>query len=144
MSKLSTLLREAREAKGWTLAELADRSKVPIQTISRYQNPNWKGAPDIANVIRLVDKLEIPDDQWTAAINIPLRRSESAQERDERYNQIVALVEGDPRFETVAEMWKTGGDEEKETAIAILETVFKRKRPPVARRRLRVDRDSQQ
>lgn len=139
MSKLSTLLREAREAKGWTQAELADRARVAIQTISRYEKPGWAGKPAPSNIIRLAHVLDIPDDRWTDAIGIPLKRSESAQQRDDRYNQIVALTEGDPRFETVAEMWKTGGDAEKDTALAVLETIFKRKRPAVTRRRSRSD-----
>jgi transcriptional regulator with XRE-family HTH domain len=139
MSKLSMLLRDAREAKGWTQAELAERSQVAIQTISRYEKPGWAGKAEPANVIRLAHVLEIPDEKWTEAIGIPLKRSESAQQRDDRYNQIVALTEGDPRFEMVAAMWKTGGDEEKDTALAVLETIFKRKRPPVTRRHLRSD-----
>lgn len=139
MSKLSTLLRAARESRGWTQAELADRSKVPIQTISRYEQARWKGDPNPANVIRLAEHLGITDEQWLAALNIPLKRSESAQQRDDRYNQIAVLVESDTRFESVAEMWKTGDDDEKDAALNVLETIFNKPRKPVHRRRLRTD-----
>lgn len=139
MSKLSTLLREAREAKGWTQAELAERSKVPIQTISRYEKPRWTGSPDIANVIRLAHDLEISDDDWMPAIGLPTRRSKSPEEREARWADIVALAENDTRFQIFAEMWKAGTDEEKDDALNVSEVVFKRKRRPVTRRRLRDD-----
>lgn len=140
MSKLSTLLRNAREVKGWTQAELADRTTVPIQTISRYEQPRWAGDPNIANVIRLAHALDIADEDWMAAVGIPLRRSRSPQERDKRWADIVALAENDARFQVFAEMWKAGTEDEKDAALNVSETIFKRKRPPVARRHLRSGR----
>lgn len=136
MSKLSTLIKEYRGGKGWTTAELADRSGVPIQTVSRYQNDRWTGKPQAANVIQIAHALEIPDAQWMAAIDLPLKRSESAQVRDDRYTEIVALTEDDSRFSVVAEMWKTGTEEQKDAALTVLESIFSRSRNP-ARRRFR-------
>lgn len=139
MSKLSALLKEARVSKQWTQSELAERSDVPIQTISRYENPSWRGKPNTANVIRLAEHLCIPDEKWLAAIDIPLNRY-TEEQRDSLYAEVAALASGDSRFGLVAEMWKTGTDEEKDAALAVMISIFKKPAKPVRRRRLRPDR----
>jgi transcriptional regulator with XRE-family HTH domain len=38
MGRITTRVKALREALGWTQAELSERSGVPIQTISRWEN----------------------------------------------------------------------------------------------------------
>jgi transcriptional regulator with XRE-family HTH domain len=38
MARITTRLKQLREALGWTQAQLSEKSGVPIQTISRWEN----------------------------------------------------------------------------------------------------------
>jgi transcriptional regulator with XRE-family HTH domain len=135
MSKLSNVLREARAAKGWSQKEAAERSGVPLQTLSRYEKPTWEGRPSTEKVVLLAAALDISEDRWMAALDIPLRASIDQRERDDRYTEIVTLADDDPRFSIVAKMWKGGSDKERDAALSVMETIFNRPRRPPARRR---------
>lgn len=55
-------LRELREAKGWTQAQLAEASGVPQQVISAYERgaKDWRHMP-LERAIALADALDCDD-----------------------------------------------------------------------------------
>lgn len=55
-------LRERREAKGWTQAELAERAEMNYQDISRLER--GERAPSWETLLRLADALEEPLDAF--------------------------------------------------------------------------------
>ena len=72
---LAAQIHETREARGWTQAELAERTQMAQESISRLENPNYgsyslktlkrlASALDVALVVRFVPFRELVD--WVA------------------------------------------------------------------------------
>lgn len=135
MSKLSKLLREAMEVKGWSQVELAERSGVPLPSVNRYVNPRFRGQPRRENVLALSRILDIPDDKVLPAIGFPVRVSKDGEERAQRYAEIAALLADDARFDRIAELWQKADDEDRDRAGSMLELAFGKPKPPLRRRR---------
>lgn len=75
---LAAQIHETREARGWTQAELAERTQMAQESISRLENPNYgsyslktlkrlASALDVALVVRFVPFSELVD--WVADLS---------------------------------------------------------------------------
>lgn len=129
MSKLSQFLRQQRDQRGWSLTTLAERSGVPLSTLSRYANPRSRGQPDHDNILLLAAAFEMPPQDVLKYIGYPVRPSANDAEREARWVTQRALLEGDPRAKRILELYDDADDEEKDGALSILETYFSRRRP---------------
>lgn len=135
MSKLATLLRDARLAKGWSQKELAERSKVPLASINRYEDPEWEGVPSSRqNVLALGRELEIPQDVLLPALGFERRTSKDDDERSDRWAWVQELAENDPRFARIAELYKNSDDETRDSGLSLLEVHLNRPRMRLRRR----------
>ena len=66
--RLATVLRELREERGMMADELAKRIHYSRTKISRLENAY--GRPDVADVIQILDALEVPDDKWSQIVRL--------------------------------------------------------------------------
>jgi transcriptional regulator with XRE-family HTH domain len=129
LSKLSRFLKERREQRGWSQTDLAAQSGIPIQSISRWENPRYRGKPSHDNILLLAAALDMTPYDVLKFIGYPARRSNNDEERDERWSAQRDLLVGDPRAERILEMYEQADDEERDGALSILETYFTRRRP---------------
>lgn len=66
--RLATVLRELREERGMMADELAKRIHYSRTKISRLENAY--GRPDVADVITVLNTLEVPDTKWTEIVRL--------------------------------------------------------------------------
>ena len=66
--RLATVLRELREERGMMADELAKRIHYSRTKISRLENAY--GRPDVADVIQILDALDVPDNQWSQIVRL--------------------------------------------------------------------------
>jgi transcriptional regulator with XRE-family HTH domain len=66
--RLATELRMLREAKGMTADQLAKRINQSRMKISRLENAH--GRPDLADLMKILDILEVTGDKWQEVIRI--------------------------------------------------------------------------
>lgn len=75
---LAAQIHETREARGWTQAELAERTQMAQESISRLENPNYgsyslktlkrlASALDVALIVRFVPYSKLAD--WVADLS---------------------------------------------------------------------------
>jgi transcriptional regulator with XRE-family HTH domain len=121
MSKLSTFLLRERETRDWSRQDLADKSGIPYPTIARWENPRSRVVPDHEGIRALARAFEMPASRVLAFIGYPVRESLSNGERDKRWEEIRHKIEADPRAERVFELWDGAEEENKDTALTILE-----------------------
>lgn len=129
MSKLSTFLAHERELRGWTRQDLADRSGIPYPTIARWENPRGRVKPDHEGIQALARAFEMPAGRVLVFIGYPSRPSNNGDERDQRWADMRAQIESDPRAERLLEMFKDADDDMKDSALTMLETFFATRRP---------------
>lgn len=134
MSKLRTFLQQERASQGWSKTDLAEKSGIPLSTISRYESPSFKGRPSHPNVLKmaLVFKKE-PGEILRYVSGYP-RRSHPPAERDAEWAKLRELLEGDPRAKRMIELYDEASDEDRDLGVELLEVYFK-KRPRRPRRR---------
>lgn len=101
LERLGRLIREAREDRGWTQADLAEKSGVSRPTIQRYENA--KTAPEFDKVRLIVIALDVDPREIPVALGLVTREEmglppERARPRrlDAATEEILALLE-DPR-----------------------------------------------
>ena len=133
MSKLSTFLIRERDARNWTRQDLADKSGIPYPTIARWENPRGRVKPDHEGIQALARAFDMPAGRVLAFIGYPIRESLNNGERDQRWEGIRRSIESDPRAERMLELFESAEDEDKDTALTILEahlaTRRRRRRP---------------
>jgi transcriptional regulator with XRE-family HTH domain len=131
MSKLSHFLRQQRERRGWSTADLATKSGVPATTLSRYEDPKSRAKPVHANILLLAAAFEMSPQDMLSYIGYPVRHSNDEAERADRWGKARELLESDPRAARILELFDEAGDEEKDTGLTILEAHFshRRRRP---------------
>lgn len=134
MSKLSTFIQEQCGRLGWGVPELAERSGIPYPTLAHYANPKYRGRPDHENIIRLASVLEITEAEILYKIGYPVRYSTSGDERERRWAVIRTMLDADPRVARMLELFGESDDDERDTALTLLETYFNRPRPRRRRR----------
>ncbi|MFA1550442.1 helix-turn-helix domain-containing protein [Actinomadura chokoriensis] len=66
--RLATELRKLREERGLMADELAKRIHYSRMKISRLENAH--GRPDVADVITILDALNVPEKQWTEIVRL--------------------------------------------------------------------------
>lgn len=72
--RLAAELRKLREERGMLADELAKRIHYSRMKISRLENAH--GRPDVGDVIKILDALQVPDDQWTRLTRLASTASE--------------------------------------------------------------------
>lgn len=96
LNVFSQRLREARIAKGYSQAELADEAGVTAATISSYENAttskksNTPKFPSIDKVILIAEKLEVSID-WLCGLE--LKKTETTEENYYRLSAILYCIE---------------------------------------------------
>lgn len=134
MSKLSVFLEGERAKRGWSRAELARQSGVPLTTLTRYERVGFTGKPDHENILNIAKALEKDPNDVLITIGYPLRQSVNTDERDKRWADICALLDGDARAERIYELYRAADDEERDSALSLLEVHFNRPRRRARRR----------
>ncbi|MFG2091150.1 helix-turn-helix domain-containing protein [Spirillospora sp. NPDC048824] len=66
--RLAAVLRELREERGMLADELAKRIHYSRTKITRLENAY--GRPDVGDVVKILDALEVPDDQWSQIVRL--------------------------------------------------------------------------
>ena len=126
MSKLRTFLKQERADREWSLTDLAEKSGVPLGTLSRYESAQFKGRPSHGNVLKLSRVLNKDASEILRYIGYP-RREHPASERDAEWARLRGLLEGDPRARHILELYDGADDEGKDTGVELLEVHFKKR-----------------
>lgn len=126
MSKLSTFLKRERDARGWTLTDLAERSAVPLSTLSRYENSKKRIQPDHDNIVALARAFEMDANKILMSIGYPRDMSRDKADQDKRWEEIRALVEGDPRAERLLRLYEKADDDGRDSGLTLLEVHLNR------------------
>lgn len=137
MSKLSRFLKAEREKHGWSQDDLVAHSGIPKQSISRWENPRVNVQPSHENIMQLADAFGLSPYDILPYIGYPVRTSVNDTNRNERWKELRAELEGDPRAERLFELFRGAEDEEKDAALTILEAHFTSRRQAAERPRRR-------
>lgn len=132
MSKLRTFLQKERESRGWSQTDLAEKSGIPLSTLSRYESVSNKNKPSHANVLLLARVFDIEPGDVLRYIGYPRRKFVDSTEREQEWSKIRGLIESDPRARKMIEMYDQASEDDKDRGVDLLEVHFKKRprRPP--------------
>jgi transcriptional regulator with XRE-family HTH domain len=126
MSKLRTFLQQERGARGWSKTDLAEKSGIPLSTLSRYESPRHAGRPSHDNVLLLARAFDKEPGDILRFIGYP-RRAHDPQSRDAEWATIRDRLEGDPRARRIIELYSDATDEDRDIGVELLEAFFTRR-----------------
>jgi len=117
------------------MTDLAEKSGIPLTTLSRYESPSHKGKPSHDNVLLMARVFGKEPGDILRFIGYP-RREHPADERDKEWTRLRGLLESDPRAKRMIELYDDATDEDRDLGVELLEVYFKkrprRRRPPPA------------
>lgn len=88
---LASAIRTARQARGLTQADLAERARISLPTVSRLERGHsgialwaWLGAMEVLGLLNIFEKLKdtTTDTLVRAAVNKPVRRRKPPTDLD--------------------------------------------------------------
>lgn len=120
MTKLSAFLKRERSTRGWSQAELADRSGIPLATIRRYESKGNTFKLSHKNVLELAKTLGIDPGEILRSVGYPSREYASSGERDAEWTRIRGLLEADPRAKRLIELYEAASEEDKDSGVDLL------------------------
>jgi len=126
MSKLRTFLQQERAQRGWSLTDLAEKSGMKLSTLSRYESLNFRGKPSHDNVLLMARVFGREPGDILRFIGYP-RRNHAPEERDQEWDKLRALLEGDPRAKRLIALYDDATDEDRDLGVELLEVYFKRR-----------------
>jgi transcriptional regulator with XRE-family HTH domain len=126
MSKLRTFLQKERGARGWSMTDLAEKSGIPLSTLSRWENPKDKSKPSHDNILALARGFDMEPSEVLRYIDYPRRKFANGAERDEEWGKLRDKIESDPRAKRMLELYdRSTSEADKDRAVALLEVLFK-------------------
>lgn len=95
--RLGNLIRAAREARGYSQAQLAEILGTAQQTVSHWEN--YSQYPEVDTWRAIIDTLAIPYDEFITALGVQRKPGdpppeESLSTAEQKANQALLLVEG--------------------------------------------------
>lgn len=133
MSKLRTFLQKERASRGWSLTDLAEKSGIPLSTISRYEGARYQGKPSHENILLLARALDKQPGDVLRFIGYPRREYVDGTEREQEWEKIKDMIESDPRAKKMIELYDQASEDDKDRGVELLEVHFKnrpRRRSP--------------
>src|SRR5678815_3453965 len=119
MSKLRTFLQKERASRGWSLTDLAEKSGIPLTTLSRYESVAFRGKPSHDNVLLMARVFHADAGDILRYIGYP-RRAHPPEERDAEWEKLRGLLESDPRAKRMIELYESASDEDKDIGVELL------------------------
>lgn len=134
MSKLRTFLQKERSSRGWSLTDLAEKSGIPLSTLSRYEGVSNKNKPSHENVLLLARVFDIEPGDVLRYIGYPRRKFTDSTEREQEWAKIRSLIESDPRAKKIIELYEHASEDDKDRGVELLEVHFRNRprRPPLS------------
>jgi transcriptional regulator with XRE-family HTH domain len=114
------------------MTDLAEKSGIPMSTLSRFESEKNKHRPSHENVQALARAFEIDPEDVLRFIGYPRRRLANGAARDQEWDRLRDLIESDPRAKRMIDLYDHATEEDKDLGVELLEVYFKKRprRPP--------------
>jgi transcriptional regulator with XRE-family HTH domain len=129
MSKLRTFLKKERGERKWSLTDLAEKSGIPMSTLSRWESPRDTSRPDHDNILGLARAFDMEASDVLRYIGYPRPKFASDSERDQEWAKLRDMIESDPRAKQLLELYRDASEEDKDRGLELLRVGLK-KTPP--------------
>jgi len=130
MSKLRAFLQAERGRRRWSLTDLADKSGIPLSTLSRYEGPAHKGKPSHENVLKLSRVFGMEPGDILRYIGYPRHGYANGDVRDQEWAKLRGMIEADPRAQRMLALYDQASEEDKDLGVELLEVHFKKNHRP--------------